>query len=328
MVHHVPKGRERAIVHIGPGDPDIAQGLALEGADIGRVFGHQKPAELGIGCLQGEFVDLLRIAGLQDAKRLAGELSKVLLVRGDPDIVKFLVGEQRRHRVERVAGAAAPLALKQCPATLGLIADRLRVPSQEAIERRIGGILRPLESRDRRRDIFVSGIAPQERFERVRIFLDPSDLRDDIAGRLLAHFNWVENRKLGLILERGRAAIPELRRLKHRVQHGRRIALAMLVLDARGRRAVAAMIGKSLGGIVAGLAGDRVIDRKPLVLEQFFAESGKLRRRLAPWRHGQGIELRRNAKGQGGFKRRLLLGSSKCESRRRGRAGAGVAGAE
>ncbi len=194
----------------------------------------------------------------------------------------------------------------------------LRVSSQEAIERRIGGILRPLESRDRGRDIVVSKIAPQERFERVRIFLDPSDLCDDIAGRLLAHFNWVENRKLGLILERGRAAIPELRRLKHRVQHGRRIALAMLVLDARGRRAVAAMIGKSLGGIVAGFTCDRVIDRKALVLEQFFAESGKLRRRLAPLRHGQGIELRRNAKGQGGFKRRLLLGSSKCERSRRG----------
>ncbi len=228
---------------------------------------------------------------------LRAKLGKILLVRGDPDIVKLLVGEQRRDRIKRVARAAPPLALKQRPATLGRITDRLGVPGQEAIERRIGGILRPLESRDRGRDIFVREVAPQERFEGVRIFLDPRDLRDDIGGRLLAHFDRIENRKLGLILERGRAAIPELRRLKHRVQHGRRIALSMLVLDARGRRAVAAVIGKSLGGIVAGLAGDRVIDRKALVLEQFFAESGKLRRRLAPWRHGQGIELRRNAKG-------------------------------
>jgi hypothetical protein len=75
------------------------------------------------------------------------------------------------------------------------------------------------------------------------------------------------------------------------------------------------MIGKSLGGIVAGFTRDRVVDRKALVLEQFFAESGKLRRRLAPWRHGQGIELRRNAKGQSGFQRHWLHGSSKCESR-------------
>ena len=112
MVHHVPKRGERAIVHIGPGDSDIAERLALEGTDVAWVFGHQEPAEFGIGCLQREFVDLLRVAGLQDGERLAGELREVLLVRGDPDIVKLLVGEERRHRVERVAGAAAPLALE------------------------------------------------------------------------------------------------------------------------------------------------------------------------------------------------------------------------
>ncbi len=222
-------------------------------------------------------------------------------MRGDPDVVKFLIREKRRDDIEGVTGAATPLALKQGPAAFGLIADGLIVSRQEVIEWRVSGILRPLESRDRGGDVVVSGIAPEKRFERLRIFRDLGNFGDDIVRRLLAHFNGIQNRKLGLILKGGRPAVPELRGLKHRVQHVGRIALAMLVLDARGGRAVVAMIGKSLGGIVTGRAGNRVVDRKPLVVEQFFAKRGKLQCRLAAARHSQGVELRRNAKGQGGF---------------------------
>src|SRR5208283_3203713 len=141
-------------------------------------------------------------------------------------------------------------------------------------------------------NIIIRRITPEEGLERVRIFRDLGDLGDDILRGLLAHFDRVQNRKLGLFLECWRAAIPELRRLKHRVQYSWRVTLAVLVLNARRCRTITAMIGKSLGGLVAGLAGNRVVDRKPLVVEQFIAESGKLRRWLLARRHSQGIELR------------------------------------
>src|SRR5262249_39627024 len=115
MVHHIPKGCKRTIVHIGGGNANIAERLALEGPDVGGVFGHQEPAELGIIRLQGKLIDLLHVTRFDDPEGLAGKLGKVFHMCRDADIVELLIREERRDRVECVAGTAASLALEQGP---------------------------------------------------------------------------------------------------------------------------------------------------------------------------------------------------------------------
>ena len=61
-------------------------------------------------------------------QRLAGQFLEVLLMRGDPDIVKFLVGEERRDAIGGVTRTATAFALKQGTAALGLFADGLLIP--------------------------------------------------------------------------------------------------------------------------------------------------------------------------------------------------------
>src|SRR5579884_2540286 len=91
VIHDVPKGGEGSVMHIGRGDSDIAQGFTLESADISWVLGDQEAAQLRILRPQRQLIDLLPVADLQNCERLARELRKVLLVRGNADIMKLLI---------------------------------------------------------------------------------------------------------------------------------------------------------------------------------------------------------------------------------------------
>src|SRR5881409_2790818 len=162
VVHHVPERGERAVVHVGRRDGDVAEPGRLEGADVVRLLGDQEAPQLGEVGLDGELVDLLHIARAHGAGGLARQVDEVRLVRRDTDVVEFLVGEERAHGRERVAVAAAALAVEETPAPLGGRADRLLVARDEAVEGRVAGVLRALEGGDRRRDVVVGRLVAED----------------------------------------------------------------------------------------------------------------------------------------------------------------------
>jgi len=79
---------------------------------------------------------------------------------------------------------------------------------------------------------------------------------DDVFLRRHRHFDRVEHRALGLLLDIGRAAVPELRHVSGGVVDGRRVPVAVLsfvpfrsrlVVDAVGFQLVATVAGERLG---------------------------------------------------------------------------------
>ena len=112
-----------------------------------------------------------------------------------------------------------------------------------------------------------------------------------------AHLDRIENRALGLLLQRRLAAVPELHHIEHRVEDRRRVALAELLMNThRGRQ----LIGEALVGIVAMVARDLVVRGQGVIEEQRLAERDLGRRLLIVGRHHPRIES--------GGKARLVFG--------------------
>src|SRR5256886_5816228 len=294
VVHHVPERGERAIVHVGRRDGDVAEPGRLEGADVVRLLGDQEAPQLGEVGLDGELVDLLHIARAHGAGGLARQVDEVRLVRRDTDVVGFLVGEERAHGRERVAVAAAALAVEETPAPLGGRADRLLVARDEAVEGRVAGVLRALEGGDRRRDVVVGRLVAEDAREGLAVLRQGAHLGDHLVGRFQAHFDRVQDGELRLLLERRRAPVPELRRVEHRVQHRR--AVALRTLGGRGHAVGHRLVvDEAARGVVAGGARHLVVNREALVVEQLVAERDLVRRWRRRGRDGKLVEDGGNA---------------------------------
>src|SRR5579883_922255 len=213
-----------------------------------------------------------------------------------------------------MAGGAAALTIEQDPAPFGRIADRLFVAPHEAVEGRVTRVLRAFECRNGSRDIIVGKVTPEQRFKRIRIFWNFGELSNDVIGRFLRHLDRIQNRKLGLLLQARRPAIPELRSLEHRIKNGRCIALPKLSLHPCRCWLVLPVIRKSLRGLVARAAGDSVVHRQTFIIEKLFAERCHLRGRLVAWGHGERIGGGGDSKGQARLER--CLGHTGASSRR------------
>src|SRR5436309_1039695 len=297
VVHHVPERGERAVVHVGRGDGDVAEPGRLEGADVVRLLGDQEAPELGEVGLDGELVDLLQVSRAYGGGRLARQVDEVRLVRGDADVVELLVGEERAHGREGVAAVAAALAVEEAPAPLRGRTDPLLVARDEAVEGRVPGVLRALEGGDRRRDVVVGRLVAEDAREGLAVLRQGAHLGDHLVGRFLAHLDRVQDGELRLLLERRRAPVPELRRVEHRVQHRR--AVALRALGGRGHAVGQRLVvDEAARGVVAGGARHLVVDREALVVEQLVAERDLVRRRRRSGRDGELVEDGGDAPGE------------------------------
>src|SRR5438093_13412844 len=297
VIHHVPERGERAVVHVGRRDGDVAESGRLEGADVVRLLGDQEAPELGEVGLDGELVHLLQVSRAHGAGRLARQVDEVGLVRGDADVVELLVGEERAHGREGVAGVAAALAVEEAPAALGSRADRLLVARDETVEGRVPGVLGALEGGDRRGDVVVGRVVAEDAREGLAVLREGAHLGDHVVGRLLAHLDRVQDGELRLLLERRRAPVPELGRVEHRVEHRR--AVALRALGGRGHAVGHRLVvDEAARGVVAGGARHLVVDREALVVEQLVAERDLVRRWRRRGRDGKLVEDGGDAAGE------------------------------
>jgi len=184
--------------------------------------------------------------------------------------VELLIGEERAHGAERVAVAAPPLAVEEEPAALRRPIDRLLVAGDVAVEGRVAGVLGPFEGGDGGGDVVVGRLVAEDLGERRGILGNAAHLRDHVLGRLLPHLDGIQDRELRLLLERRGATVPELGGVEHGVHDRRAVALRALLRrgDAVGKRL---LVDERLAGLVAGRAGDRVVRREPLVVEELVA---------------------------------------------------------
>ena len=295
VIDHVPERRERAVVHVRRGDGDVAEGHRLERADVVHLLGHEEATELGELALQSELVDLLLVAGVDERDRLARELREVLLVRGNADVVELLVAEERRHRVAGMTRVATPASVEDRPPASRRSVDRVLVAVDVAVEGRVARELRALEGGDGGREVVVVDLAAEDLLEGVDVLGELLELGDDVLGRLLTHLDRVQDRELGLGLERGGATVPELRRVEHRVQDRGRVPLPLLLPDALRRRLVIDEAGLR---IVARLARRAVVGAQALVVEELVAERDQLRRRHAVRGDRERVQHRRHAERQ------------------------------
>src|SRR5580658_2512226 len=260
VVYYVPEGGHRAVVHVRRRDADVAHLRGLERADVRRVARDDEAAKLRHVRLQGEPVELF-LRGIlgEDFHRSLRELLEVLVARRDADVVKAAVRPHGARCAQLVARGAARLAVEQRPSGPRLIADRARVPASEAVERRVDEHQRALERGERATDVLVVDGPSVRGLERLPVLGVAGDGRGGGVAVGLSHLDGVDDRQLGLILERRGTAVPELAREEHRVEGGGRVALANLIADALGR---AAAVRESAARVVARGARHGAIARE------------------------------------------------------------------
>ena len=115
---HIFQCFQAAIVHVGPGNFDVAQRGCFEGANLCAVLCHRKAAQFRHVFL-GQYGDVDICTGmfcLQEFSSGCGFLATYTL-ETDTDIMKAVVGKQCRGLFDAMAGDAAPLAGKQLQAT-------------------------------------------------------------------------------------------------------------------------------------------------------------------------------------------------------------------
>jgi hypothetical protein len=252
----------------------------------------EEATELGELGLDGELIDLLLVSGVDDGGGLAREQREVLLVRGDADVVKLHVAEERRDGVTGVARVASSTTVEDRPPALRCCVDGVFVAVDEAVERGFACELGALERSDGEREVVEVRLATEHLSKRVGVLGDGADLRRHGLGVLHPHLDRVRDRELRLRLERRRTPVPELGRGEHRVQDRRRVALRSLFPDALRQRLVIDEAGLRL---VTRRTRHAVVDAESLVVEQLVAERYLRGGRHAIGRDRDRIERRRDA---------------------------------
>src|SRR6266849_759603 len=168
--------------------------------------------------------------------------------------------------------AVAP-GVKELPAALGGGINGVLVAGDEVIERRIKRQLCSFVGRDGAQQVGAVGRAAEDALERLLVFSDGCDSGDRSIQAGLTHFNRIDDRQSGLLLERIHSAVPELRFVVECVQNSRGVTLADTAFDTnRGGPPV----GESAGGIMTGTACHGPVSRQTTIEEQSLAEGDLL----------------------------------------------------
>jgi TolB-like protein/DNA-binding winged helix-turn-helix (wHTH) protein len=234
--------RRLAVVEIRVGELDVAQCRHLEVEAVRILAGHGAAALGRRGAL----------VGLDDAHALERRAAERLAV---------------------VAGDAAAVAEQDVAGQL-ILAERVIVAPEPVVEARVGRDQRLLEGSDRlRHAVHGDAGAAEHPGEGVSIAGDRLEHRHRERVRH-RHLDLGLDRPAGLLLEVGRAAVPELRHGEARVQHGGRIhrPRGPLVAD-RGLE----VVGAAARQVVAGVARDDPGHRQARLEEQHLAELDELR---------------------------------------------------
>ena len=149
---------------------------------------------------------------------------------------------------------------KELESALGSGRERFLVVTEvEAVERGVAGDDGALEGGDGLGDHFDGDLicAPSV-FEKITIFgIDLQPVDDAIEG--MRHLDGIGDGPFGLVFERGRAAVPELKGVVGGIDDGGSVAGASFAADAEGDFA---RVAKRELGRVAGGAGDGAIGRE------------------------------------------------------------------
>ena len=111
----------------------------------------------------------------------------------------------------------------------------------------------------------------------------------------MSHLDGIENRQLGLFLERRRAAVPELALQHGGIHYGRRTAFSEVIADPFR---YAAMVGEAAADVVAGGASQGAVFRQASIEIQLAAQGNAvcgqfIARRHIDRRPGQRVDARR-----------------------------------
>src|SRR5260370_15830227 len=182
---------------------------------------------------------------------MARQRDDVVSDDANPDVVKVVVRKVRDVPLvyrQRMAFIAAATGVKELPAALGAGINGVLVAGDEVIERRIKRQLRSLVGRDGAQQVGNVEGAAEDAHEGLLVFSDGCDLGHRRIQAGLTHFNRIDDRQSGVLLERLYAAVPELRLVVECVQNSRGVTLADTAFDTnRG----APSVGESIRRIVA-----------------------------------------------------------------------------
>src|ERR1035437_3849337 len=227
----------RAVVQIRSAQRRVAHGGSLEGAHVARVLRHDVAALIGV--LEIFFYDA--------------------------DVVETAVAEVGAP----VACRAVSLAVEDLKSLLLQRGQRAVVSTHVAIEARVGGDDGSLEGGDRVGYLLHGHRAFAEHaHEGIDVTRDGVQRVDHHFVRV-AHLDRVLDRPFGLLLERGRASVPELQRVVGGIRNRRRPASAHLASDALAGRPG---VGPPFGRVVAGGAADGVIARETRIEVELLPE--------------------------------------------------------
>jgi hypothetical protein len=282
MVHHVPQRRQRAVMHVRRRDPDVQDQRRAEGADVHPVAGHHEASQFAQVRAHGQLVQLLlRGVFVQGLDRPSRQALEILVPGRHADIVEAVVAAQRIARTHGMTGGAARLAVEQFPAGLRLGRQGRRVARQEATEGRIQEYQRPFEGPDGPAQVLVVHL-PAKGLLEGRLVLGVAGDRLHRRGLIREpHLDRIQNRLPGLVVQAGRAAVPEHRLQQGRVRRRRRIAFADLLADSQGS---GQPVRKAARHVVAGRARYRAVGRQTLVEVQLAAQRHSLGRQRVVFR--------------------------------------------
>src|ERR1700682_2887942 len=130
-----------------------------------------------------------------------------------------------------MAADAARLAVEQRQAALCSGRERLVVAAGKAVKRRVQKDQSALEAGNGPAEIVIVGGAAVRLLEQTLVCRSEIDGSHGTGRIRMPHLDGIEDRQLGLILERGRTPVPELS-LQHCGVHGRRrTAFAEMIAD-------------------------------------------------------------------------------------------------
>src|ERR1700758_1468616 len=142
----------------------------------------------------------------------------------DANVVKIVIHKEGWIWLivrQSVAEVATSLAVEQFPTALGRIADGVGGSGDEMVEGRIEGSQCLFVRCNGAQHILLVHIPAERLHELSLIVLVVSDPRYGIADTGRAHLKRICDRQRSLLLERIDPAVPELRLVIERIQHGR-----------------------------------------------------------------------------------------------------------
>jgi hypothetical protein len=153
----------------------------------------------------------------------------------DADVVKIVIHEERCIRLivrQGVAEVATGLTVEQFPAVHGRVADGVGLSGDEMVEGRIEGSQSLLVLCNSAQHILLVYVPAEGLRELSLIVLVAGNPGHRIADTGRAHLERICDRQRSLLLERIDPAVPELRLVIERIQHGWGVALADAAMDA------------------------------------------------------------------------------------------------